>query len=87
MPTTTSQRVRYDFPHRMLMNLAATAWVATLMIPAYYVFSALATLSWPPTRPVYREGESKGRYMTKMHRPDEQAVDRVIGAIFGCRRT
>jgi hypothetical protein len=45
MQTTTSQQIRYDLDHRMLVNLAAIAWVGTLMISAYYVFSALATVS------------------------------------------
>jgi hypothetical protein len=46
MLTTTSRRTRYDFRHhRMLVNLAAAAWVTTLMISAYYVFSVLATRS------------------------------------------
>jgi len=46
MLTTTSRRTRYDFRHhRMLVNLAAAAWVATLMMSAYYVFRALTTVS------------------------------------------
>jgi hypothetical protein len=45
MLTTTSRQTRYNLHHRMLVNLAAAAWVATLMISAYYVFSVLATVS------------------------------------------
>jgi hypothetical protein len=46
MLTTTPRQTHYDFrPHRMLVNLAAAAWLATLMISAYYVFSALTTVS------------------------------------------
>ena len=45
MLTTTSRQTRNDLHHRMLLNLAAAAWVATLMISAYYVFSVLATVS------------------------------------------
>jgi hypothetical protein len=42
MLTTTSRQTRYDFRHHwMLVNLAAAAWVATLMITGYYIFSAL----------------------------------------------
>ncbi len=45
MLTTTSRRTRYDFRHhRTVVNLAAVAWVATLMISAYYVFSVLVTV-------------------------------------------
>jgi len=45
MLTTTSLQNRCDLHRRMLVNLAAAAWVATLMISAYYVFSVLATVS------------------------------------------
>jgi hypothetical protein len=41
MLTTTSRQTRYDFHHRMLVNLAAAAWVGTLMISGYYLFSVL----------------------------------------------
>jgi hypothetical protein len=45
MLTTTSRQTRYSLHRRMLVNLAAVAWVTTLMISAYYVFSVLATVS------------------------------------------
>jgi hypothetical protein len=46
MLTRTSRQTPYDFRHhRTIVNLAAAAWVATLMISAYYVFSVLATVS------------------------------------------
>jgi hypothetical protein len=45
MLTTISRQTRYDVRHRMLVNLAAAAWVGTLLISAYYVFSVLATVS------------------------------------------
>jgi hypothetical protein len=45
MLTTTSRQARYNLHHRMLVNLAAAAWVGTLLISAYYVFSALTTVS------------------------------------------
>ncbi len=46
MLTTTSRDTRHDFRHhRMLVNLAAAVWVATLVISAYYVFSVLVTVS------------------------------------------
>jgi hypothetical protein len=44
MLTTTSRQTRYSLHRRMLVNLAV-AWVTTLMISAYYVFSVLATVS------------------------------------------
>jgi hypothetical protein len=45
MLTSIARQTRYDLHRRMLVNLAAAAWVATLTISAYYVFSVLATVS------------------------------------------
>jgi hypothetical protein len=45
MLTTTSRQTRYNLHHRMLVNLAAAAWVGALMISAYHVFSVLVTAS------------------------------------------
>ena len=46
MLTRTSLQARYDFRRdRQLVNLAAAAWVATVMISAYYAFTALTTAS------------------------------------------
>jgi hypothetical protein len=46
MLTTSSRQTRYNFRHHQtLVNLAAAAWVTTLVISAYYVFSVLTTAS------------------------------------------
>ena len=56
MLTTTSRQTRHDPHHRMRVNLAAAAWVATLMISAYYVFSVLTTVS--PSDDVYCQAQT-----------------------------
>jgi hypothetical protein len=45
MLTTTSRQTRYGVHHRMLVNLAAAAWVGALMISGYYIFSVLVPVS------------------------------------------
>jgi hypothetical protein len=45
MLTTTSRHTRNNLHRQMLVNLVAAAWVGTLMISGYYIFSVLVTVS------------------------------------------